>query len=166
MQCVCPIAWLWTGKGRARVALMLLCAVAAMHTPARAAAAQTKPAAEAAKKDDAASSSNEEKEEQRKPADPDTGKSTLSDETLGLLPNPFERQGVKLALTYIGESLGNVSGGPRRAAIYEGRLNGAIDVDFGKLAGWSGLAFHANVFQIHGRGLSRRGARCARRIAG
>ena len=94
-------------------------------------------------------------DEESKPADPDTGKSTISDETLGLLPNPLERQGVRLALTYIGETLGNVSGGPRRAAIYEGRVNAAIDVDFGKLARLPGLAFHANVFQIHGKGLSR-----------
>jgi porin len=102
-----------------------------------------------------AQGADDDKEEQRKPADPDTGKTTTSNETLGLLPNPLERQGVRLALTYIGESLGNVSGGPRRAGIYEGRLNGAIDVDLGTLAGWKGLAFHANVFQIHGRGLSR-----------
>jgi porin len=102
-----------------------------------------------------AQSASEDKDEERKPADPDTGKSTLSDETLGLLPNPFEKDGVKLALTYIGETLGNVSGGARRAAIYEGRVNAAIDVDFAKRAGWSGATFHANVFQIHGRGLSR-----------
>ena len=42
-----------------------------------------------------------------KPADPDTGESTVQETTLGLLPNPFERQGVKFAVTYIGEVLGN-----------------------------------------------------------
>ena len=31
----------------------------------------------------------EDKEEENKPADPDTGKSTLSPETMGLLPNPL-----------------------------------------------------------------------------
>jgi hypothetical protein len=36
-----------------------------------------------------------------KPADPDTGESTVEEATLGLLPNPFEKQGVKFAVTYI-----------------------------------------------------------------
>ena len=41
-----------------------------------------------------------------KPADPDTGESTVEERTLGLLPNPFEKQGIKFAVTYIGEVLG------------------------------------------------------------
>jgi porin len=97
----------------------------------------------------------EEKEEQHKPADPDTGTSTLSNETLGLLPNPYLQYGIKFNLTYVGETLANLRGGLRRGAIYDGRLNAAIDVDFAKLAAWRGLSFHANVFQIHGPGLSR-----------
>jgi porin len=39
--------------------------------------------------------------------------------------------------------------------VYEGRLNLAVDVDFEKLAGVRDLTFHANMFQIHGGGLSR-----------
>ena len=31
-----------------------------------------------------------------KPADPDTGESTVEEKTLGLLPNPLQRYGVKL----------------------------------------------------------------------
>jgi len=95
------------------------------------------------------------KGEEHKPADPDTGKSTLSPETLGLVPNPYEARGAKLTLTYVGESLANTTGGLRRGAVYEGRLNAAIDLDFEKLRDLKGLSFHANVFQIHGRGLSR-----------
>jgi carbohydrate-selective porin OprB len=49
--------------------------------------------------------------------------------TLGLLPNPFEKRGLKFSATYVGESLGNVSGGMRQGVIYEGRLNLAVDVD-------------------------------------
>src|SRR5712671_5016246 len=97
----------------------------------------------------------QEKEEEHEPADPDTGSSTLSDETLGILPNHFVKKGVKFSLSYIGETLANVSGGVRRGAIYDGRLNAAVDVDFKTLAGWPGLTFHANVFEIHGAGLSR-----------
>ena len=90
-----------------------------------------------------------------KPADPDTGESTVEESTLGILPNPFEKKGVKFAITYIGETLGNTSGGIKRSAVYEDRINFAADVDFEKLIGVKGLAFHANVFQIDGGGLSR-----------
>lgn len=90
-----------------------------------------------------------------KPADPDTGQSTIEETTLGILPNPFQDRGVKFAVTYIGETLGNASGGLRRGAIYEGRLNLAVDIDLEKLVGAKQLSFHGNVFQIHGDGLSR-----------
>jgi porin len=90
-----------------------------------------------------------------KPADPDTGESTIEEKTLGLLPNPLQKYGVKFAATYIGEALGNLSGGLKRGAVYEGRLNLAVDVDLQKLIGVDQLIFHANMFQIHGGGLSR-----------
>jgi porin len=90
-----------------------------------------------------------------KPADPDTGESTVEEETLGLLPNPFEKRGVKLAVTYIGEGLGNPTGGAKQGTAYEDRINFAADVDFEKLIGLKQLSFHANVFQIDGGGLSR-----------
>jgi porin len=90
-----------------------------------------------------------------KPADPDTGESTVQETTLGLLPNPFERWGIKFAATYIGEGIGNATGGLKQSAIYEGRLNFAVDADFEKLVGLRQLTFHANIFQIHGGGLSR-----------
>jgi porin len=90
-----------------------------------------------------------------KPNDPDTGESTVEETTLGLLPNPFERRGIKFAVTYIGETLGNVSGGLKRGAVYEDRFNFALDIDFEKLAGVKQLALHANIFQIDGGGLSR-----------
>ncbi len=64
-------------------------------------------------------------------------------------------RGITYSLTYIGETLGVAAGGQRRGAIYEGRLDAQLDVDFEKLAGFSGLAFHTNAYQIHGHGLSR-----------
>ena len=90
-----------------------------------------------------------------KPADPDTGERTVEEKTLGLLPQSLQKYGVKFAATYIGETLGNVSGGLKRGAICEGRLNLAVDADLVKLAGLSQVTFHANIFQIHGDGLSR-----------
>ena len=56
------------------------------------------------------------KTDDEKPADPDTGESTVEESTLGLLPNPFQKYGVKFAATYIGETLGNVSGGSKHRA--------------------------------------------------
>jgi porin len=102
-----------------------------------------------------AAAQEDKKTDDLKPADPDTGESTVEESTLGLLPNPFEKQGIKFAATYIGETIGNPSGGLKQSVIYEGRLNLAVDVDLEKLAGLKQLAFHANMFQIHGGGLSR-----------
>jgi porin len=90
-----------------------------------------------------------------KPSDPDTGESTVQESTLDLLPNPFEKQGVKFAATYIGEALGNPTGGAKQSGIYEDRVNLAVDANLQKLFGLNGLAFHANIFQIDGGGLSR-----------
>ncbi len=102
-----------------------------------------------------AAAQEDKKTDDLKPADPDTGESTVQETTLGALPNPFEKQGIKFAVTYIGEVLGNPSGGAKQSAVYEDRTNFAIDVDFEKLVGLKQVAFHANVFQIDGGGLSR-----------
>ncbi|MGX9431513.1 MULTISPECIES: carbohydrate porin [Bradyrhizobium] len=63
--------------------------------------------------------------------------------------------GYQFSLTYIGEGLANVSGGMRTGAIYTGRLDLGTTIDLEKVMGWTGATFHANVFQIHGDGLSR-----------
>ena len=117
-----------------------------------AAPGSTSAAAEQKKKAD--TPSKKEKQEEHEPIDPDTGSSTLSGETLGLLPNPFEPKGIKFTLTYVADGLASLDGGLRRGAIYEGRLNAAIDLDLAKLAGAAGLLFHANAFQSHGPRLS------------
>ena len=89
-------------------------------------------------------------DDEDKPVDEDTGDSTVKERTLGILPNSLERWGVKFAATYIGETLGNTTGGVRPGASILGRLNLAVDVDFEKAAGAKGLSFHGNVFAIHG----------------
>ncbi|TAI59819.1 carbohydrate porin [Bradyrhizobium sp. Leo170] len=63
--------------------------------------------------------------------------------------------GYQFSLTYIGEGLANVSGGMRTGAIYTGRLDLGATIDLEKVMGWTGATFHANMFQIHGDGLSR-----------
>jgi porin len=100
------------------------------------------------------SSARAQESNEDQPPDPDTGESTVAERTLGLLPNPWQNNGVKFATTYIGEVLGN-TGGLKQGAAFQGRLNLAVDIDFGKLAGWQGLTAHANIFAIHGDGLSR-----------
>src|SRR5215510_2431792 len=63
--------------------------------------------------------------------------------------------GIEFSATYIGEGLANVSGGIRAGQIYTGRLDLGTTIDLEKVAGWTGATFHANMFQIHGDGLSR-----------
>ncbi|MCA1452441.1 carbohydrate porin [Bradyrhizobium sp. BRP22] len=63
--------------------------------------------------------------------------------------------GYQFSLTYIGEGLANVTGGMRTGAIYTGRLDLGTTIDLEKVIGWTGATFHANMFQIHGDGLSR-----------
>lgn len=64
-------------------------------------------------------------------------------------------KGFAFGMTYIGDVIGNITGGINRGAIYEGRFDLAVDADFDKLIGWTGAKFHANIYQIHGRGLTR-----------
>lgn len=64
-------------------------------------------------------------------------------------------KGVTYGLNYVAVWLSDVSGGVSRGSGYIGRLEGIVDVDFAKVAGWASLAFHANVYQIHGTRFSR-----------
>ena len=61
----------------------------------------------------------------------------------------LSEQGITYGLIYTGEVLGNVSGGVRRGAIYEGKLEALMNADLEKLMGLKGLSFFANGFQIH-----------------
>ncbi|NIX77009.1 carbohydrate porin [Microvirga sp. c23x22] len=67
----------------------------------------------------------------------------------------LEKAGVTSSFIYIGEVLGNSTGGMRQGTIYEGALQGILDADLDKLVGWHGASFHASAYQIHGHGLSR-----------
>jgi porin len=62
--------------------------------------------------------------------------------------------GIELGLSYIGETFGSVTGGLKRGAVYDGRFSMSLDIDFDKLAGWSGATAHIHAYQIHGRGAS------------
>jgi porin len=62
--------------------------------------------------------------------------------------------GVTYGVNYVGEVLGNPTGGFKRGTIYEGLLELYADIDFEKLAGWKGLTFHTSGYQLHGQGLT------------
>ena len=59
------------------------------------------------------------------------------------------RHGITYGLIYTGEALRNESGGVRRGGLYQGKLEAFTAVDLGRLAGWQGLSFFGNAFQIH-----------------
>ncbi|WKA28285.1 carbohydrate porin [Bradyrhizobium roseum] len=59
------------------------------------------------------------------------------------------QHGITYGLVYTGEALRNASGGIRRGSLYQGKLEAFTAIDFGKLAGWQGLSFFGNAFQIH-----------------
>jgi porin len=66
----------------------------------------------------------------------------------------LQDKGVTLGATYIGETMGNVSGGAERTTVYAGRLQLSLSVDFEKLADFKGGSFYASAYEIHGRDLS------------
>ena len=64
--------------------------------------------------------------------------------------------GIVYGLEYTSDTLANVHGGSRVGTIYQGKLQGFLTVDFGKLAGWQGLSLFTNMYQIHNTGRIRR----------
>ena len=62
--------------------------------------------------------------------------------------------GVTLGLQEQSEGWGNLMGGLRRGATYDGLTTASVLIDLDKLVGWSGATFFVNGFQIHGRGPS------------
>ena len=64
-------------------------------------------------------------------------------------------EGLNFGAIYIGDNIGNVTGGVARGAIHFGRFDFSVDADLDKLVGWTGGKFYANVFQLYGRGLTR-----------
>src|ERR1700754_784468 len=64
-------------------------------------------------------------------------------------------KGLNFGATWIGDNIGNATGGTARGAIHFGRLDLSVDGDLEKLVGWTGARFYANTFTLYGRGLSR-----------
>ncbi|MGO9135376.1 MAG: carbohydrate porin [Methylovirgula sp.] len=66
----------------------------------------------------------------------------------------LDKLGIQLNAIETSEVLGNVSGGIKQGATYEGALQVILTVDTSKLVGWQGGKFNASGFDIRGRGLS------------
>jgi len=78
----------------------------------------------------------------RELADPGGVRSTLA------------QKGIIFGINYVSDVFGNVSGGTKQSTHYVGLVEAGIDVDLETFAGWRGLTFHADVFQIHGTSIS------------
>lgn len=62
----------------------------------------------------------------------------------------LEEHGVSFGVVYTNEVLSNLRGGIRRGTIFEGKVEAAVGVDLGRVAGLDGLSFYSNSFQLHG----------------
>lgn len=60
--------------------------------------------------------------------------------------------GVNYGLHYLGEYFDVTSGGQSRGSTYNGLVEGIVDFDLEKIAGWKGAVVHANVYYVHGEG--------------
>lgn len=60
----------------------------------------------------------------------------------------LSERGLTYGLNYIGEVWGTASGGIKRTTQYADRIEGVVDVDFGKVLALPGLTFHTNFYQI------------------
>lgn len=74
----------------------------------------------------------------------------------GGLRTRLVEHGVHFYAGYAGEVFGNVSGGLRRGAVYEGLLEFGLDLDSEKLGLWQGGLLHVTSLNTHGSGLSGR----------
>lgn len=73
---------------------------------------------------------------------------------MGGLRSQLGNYGISLGLTEISEVFGNVSGGIRRGAEYDGLTQMGLGVDTAKAFGWEGGTFNISALQIHGRNVS------------
>jgi len=73
---------------------------------------------------------------------------------LGGVRSKLAGYGVSLGLTEQSEVLGNLTGGIRRGAVYEGVTSLGLGIDTEKAFGLAGGTFNVTAFQFHGRGLT------------
>jgi porin len=64
----------------------------------------------------------------------------------------LQNAGITFALTDQSEVWGNLSGGLREGAVFDGLTTASLKLDLQKLFGWPGATFDISALQIHGRG--------------
>ncbi len=82
------------------------------------------------------------------------GKRELLLGDMGGLRTELSKYGISFALQETSEVLGNVTGGSRRAAAYDGLTQMLVQLDTDRAFGWHGGTFNASALQIHGTDLS------------
>jgi len=81
------------------------------------------------------------------------GQGTLIGNAGGVRP-ALDRYGVSIGLQNTSEVLGNVNGGRRRGAVFDGQDAPGLGIDLEKAVGLKGGLFNASALQNYGRGLS------------
>jgi porin len=70
------------------------------------------------------------------------------------LRSTLSRYGISLAIQETSEVLGNVTGGTKRGAAYDGLTQMLLQLDTRRAFGWYGGTFNVSALQIHGTNLS------------
>lgn len=86
-------------------------------------------------------------------APPSYAETTLTGDWHGYR-NWLRDRGVSFTMSQTSDVLGNVSGGLRRAAAYDGVFQLQGDFDMDRLVGWTGGSIHISGYAIQGQGLS------------
>jgi porin len=73
---------------------------------------------------------------------------------MGGLRTELSKYGISLAIQETSEVLGNVTGGARKGADYDGLTQMLLQLDTNRAFGWYGGTFNVSALQIHGRNLS------------
>jgi porin len=74
---------------------------------------------------------------------------------MGGLRTELSKYGMSLAIQETSEVFGNVSGGTRRGADYDGLTQILLQLDTKRAFGWYGGTFNVSALQLHGRNLSQ-----------
>ncbi|MGA8482573.1 MAG: carbohydrate porin [Chthoniobacterales bacterium] len=67
-----------------------------------------------------------------------------------------EQKGLTFSAEYTGEVFGNLSGGIKKGATYEGLLKLSLQLDLTKAAGWNGATIYGSMLYPHGEGITDR----------
>ncbi|MDR3531017.1 MAG: carbohydrate porin [Rhodopila sp.] len=73
---------------------------------------------------------------------------------MGGLRTELSKYGISFALQETSEVLGNVTGGAKRGAAYDGLTQMLLQLDTRRAFGWDGGTFNVSALQIHGSNLS------------